>query len=112
MLETLLWVIVGWAMGSFLLSLTARETSLSADTEDVDDLPPNAVVVMDIQLEEVKGWWYGWFHNSDGSETFIGQGTTYDEAINNCRERIREQHPDLKLKYNFEMKNANTTVQS
>lgn len=111
MFETLIWIMVGWAIGSFLLSMTSRR-SVDESVDDIRDIPPNSIVEMTIQMEEFKGWWYGWFCSDSGSETFIGQGTTYDDALNNCRKIMQERYPDLKLKYNFEMKNANTTVQN
>ena len=109
MAETLLWVVLGWAIGSFLLALLRATHD---DGEDEVSVSPNQFTGTTIYMEEVKGWWYGWSKEEGGPEVFIGQGTSYDEALNNCKQRIQEQHPDLKLKYTFEMKNASTTVQN
>lgn len=114
MLETIFWCLIGWMIGSFLIrSLLDRDRDVNDHTPiTLNKLPRNAIVIMPIHMEQIEGWWYGWFINENGTETFVSQGKTYDEALNNCKKRVQERNPDLRVQYKFEMKNANTTVQS
>lgn len=101
-----------WMVGSFVLRSLFGGLQQNTPTRiHIDQLPTNAVVDITIHMEQIKGWWYGWFCNEDGTETFVSQGTTYDDALNNCKQRVQERNPQLKVRYNFEMKNANTTIQ-
>lgn len=109
MVETLVWCFIGWLLGSFVLRVITR---VNEDDDTTEQSTPDRPLSMTIQMEQFKGYWYGWFNNDDGSEVFISQGSTYDEAINNCKLRVMEKNPDLPLKFNFEMKNANTAVQN
>lgn len=116
MLDIIIACFIGWLIGSFIvrrLSANSYEDDDDEGDELVTDLPPGSTVNMVIHMEEVKGWWYGWFIGENGSETFISQGETYDAALNNCKQRVTEKNPSLNVKFTFEMfKNANATVQN
>lgn len=105
-----------WLLGSALMrALEARSSEEPPEDHaeiNMRDVPDGVILVVKIYMEQVGEWWYGWFHNEDGSEVFIGQGDTYDTALNNCRERIFERAPRDKVKFIFEMKHANSTIQN
>ena len=111
MIETLVWCLIGWMIGSFLVRNVMRSDE-RPDRIPADQLPPGTPLRMTIHMEEIKGWWYGWFHNDNGTEVFISQGETYDVALNNCKSRVNEKNPDVKVDITFEMKNASPTVQN
>jgi hypothetical protein len=114
-LYDIFWIFVGWTVGSFLLRLlmsTAEHEQRMPIIITPDNIPPDAIVVMTVHMEQIGEWWYGWFQNEDGTETFVSQGRSYDDALNNCKQRVQERNPGLRVKYIFEMKNASTAVQN
>ena len=63
----------------------------------VQNKPP--VVV--IRMEQIKGWWYG-FYSSKGGDIFVAQGTTFEEAVDNCKERLKDDAlKDNKIQLTF-----------
>ena len=46
--------------------------------------PPVVVV----RMEQINGWWYGFYASKD-SDIFVAQGTTFEEAVDNCKERLK-----------------------
>jgi hypothetical protein len=48
------------------------------------------VAVIKVKMEEMNGWWYGFYETKNGGELFVAQGTTYEEAVENCRVRLQE----------------------
>ena len=64
----------------------------SLDDEQPKDIrqhiAQNKPPVVVIRMEQIKGWWYG-FYASSGGDIFVAQGTTFDEAVDNCKERLQ-----------------------
>ena len=52
-------------------------------------------------MEQIKGWWYG-FYNSKGGDIFVAQGATFEEAVDNCKERLTsDASKDSQIKLAF-----------
>ena len=89
--------ILGWIVFNRLMSGSARRPERIEDPDDIpEDIPePEEVkpqlAVIKINVEQINGWWYGFHTNSKGDEMFIAQGTTYEEAIANCKVRLQEK---------------------
>lgn len=90
MLELLFYGIIIWVIMKIVLS-GMIESSLNGEApQDIkqhiaQDKPP--VVV--IRMEQIKGWWYG-FYSSKSGDIFVAQGTTFEEAVDNCKERLKD----------------------
>lgn len=61
-------------------------------------------VLLQLEVECIKGMWYGWVLNEEEGPVFAGQGESYEEAVSNCRERIQEKNPEYKIVFKFVMK--------
>lgn len=112
MLETLVLCLIGWMIGSFIVRGMIPHDQDRDEKTYIGHFPPGTRMAMTIHMEEMNGWWYGWFYNDDGTEVFVAQGTTYENALNNCKSRVLEKNSELNVSFIFEMKNANTTVQN
>lgn len=114
MLDAIITGLITWVIASFVIRVFLLATQRSGEESSTNLSMPSAKkhVRIKIHMEEINGWWYGWFQNSDGSEAFVSQGTSYDAALNNCTSTINERNPDLSVNIIFEMKNAISPVQN
>lgn len=75
------------------------------DDEEIRDIKEHLartrVALVQIKMEQINGWWYGFYHSPDGGEMFVAQGNTYDEAVANCRERLKDSSVLKNLKVEF-----------
>lgn len=97
-----------WFVVSFLIKFVENYNELSAEA----DGPPLKVVFIQIDVECHNNLWYGWYI-SDDQEAFIAQGTTYDEAVMNCKNTLEKKNPEFKIVLRIEKKqNEHTAVQN
>jgi hypothetical protein len=89
MFELLIYGVIIWVIMKIVLSGMIDSSLDEAPPHDIkehiaQDKPP--VVV--IRMEQIKGWWYG-FYASKGGDIFVAQGTTFEEAVDNCKDRLQ-----------------------
>ena len=102
MLEFIFYVVIVWLILKIIVngmigsSLDEPESQPRDISQYIAQNKPSAVV---IKIEQIKGWWYGFYH-SDSGDIFVAQGTTFDEAVANCKERLRS---DILKNYKIEL---------
>lgn len=114
MIETLIYILIGWMIMQIVLGVTSAVHQIDdvkeEDKEEIEDhLKKNAVTIVKIKMEHINGWWYGFYPTKQGGELFVAQGTTYDEAIENCRQRLESDILKNKTRLVFQ-KNETSTV--
>lgn len=100
MIETIVWFLIGWFTMSFLLKFIQNYQDISDEIDSEDTIK---VVFLQIDVEHLNGLWYGWYV-SDEQEAFVAQGTTYDEAVLNCKNTLERKNPEFKIVFRFEKK--------
>lgn len=102
MLELLIYGVIIWIIMKIVLSGMIESSLNEEPPQDIkqyiaQDKPPVAV----IRMEQIKGWWYG-FYNSKGGDIFVAQGATFEEAVDNCKERLTsDASKDSQIKLAF-----------
>ena len=89
MLEILFYAVIVWVVMKIILG-GMMESSLDEERpkdirQHIEQNRPSVVV---IRMEQIKDWWYG-FYASSGGDIFVAQGTTFEEAVENCKERLK-----------------------
>lgn len=79
------------------------------ESKDIEEhLERTKINIVKLKMECINGWWYGFYTPSKGgSEMFVAQGTTYEEAVANCKERLNNTKHNFKLEFN---KNETNTI--
>jgi hypothetical protein len=95
MIETLIYLLIGFIIFRTIIAVLqqfAADEPVDEDTKDIREhlQRQKHVTVVKVRMEEHSGWWYGYYHTKEGGELFVAQGTTYDEAVENCRQRLQE----------------------
>lgn len=104
MIETFIYIVVGVFILRAVLSLFVvyRDDDEDDEPEDLDrQLQKQGTALIQIKLEEINGWWYGFYHPKEGSEVFVAQGESYDEAVENCKVRLQDNNVLRNLKIEF-----------
>lgn len=70
--------------------------------DDGEDLPVKQMAHVRVRMEEFNNCWYGYYHPKNGGEIFVAQGNTFDEAVENCRERLNSKDAPYQFKLHFE----------
>jgi hypothetical protein len=103
MIETLIYFFVFYIVLRVILGMFVIVQD--NDDEEIKDIKQHLarqrIALVQIKMEQINGWWYGFYHSADGSEMFVAQGNTYDEAVANCRERLKDSSliKDLKVEF-------------
>ena len=97
--------LVAWFVKSFLIKFVKNYNELSAEAEGI----LTKVVFIQIDVECHNNLWYGWYV-SDTQEAFVAQGTTYDEAVQNCKTTLEKKNPEFKIVLRIEKKQNDHTV--
>jgi len=89
MLELLFYAVIVWVVMKIVLSGMIESSLDEEQPKDIrQHIAQNKPPVVVIRMEQIKGWWYG-FYASSGGDIFVAQGTTFDEAVDNCKERLQ-----------------------
>lgn len=89
MLELLFYAVIVWVVMKIILSGMVESSLDDEQPKDIrQHIAQNKPPVVVIRMEQIKGWWYGFYASSDG-DIFVAQGTTFDEAVDNCKERLQ-----------------------
>jgi hypothetical protein len=89
MLELLFYAVIVWVVMKIVLSGMIESSLDDEQPKDIrQHIAQNKPPVVVIRMEQIKGWWYG-FYASSGGDIFVAQGTTFDEAVDNCKERLQ-----------------------
>ena len=102
MLETIIYIVIFWIVARTLIELVGFVHSIDPveKEQDIKDhLRQRNINVITVRMEEIKGWWYGFYHTKGKGEIFIAQGTTFDEAVKNCHDRLQDDKFTLKLEF-------------
>ena len=93
-----------WILGPVLLLLIAsralnaykelndQPTSEDDERNAIRDQIRKRTVYIDVFLENISDQWYGWTVSTTGQEYFVSQGATWDEAKQNCTDRLMEKN--------------------
>ncbi len=106
MIETIIYIFLGWFIIRTVLGVIAAAqegVSQEDEKEQIEDhLKKNKpLVVVKIKMEQINGWWYGFYPTKEGGELFVAQGTTFEEAVENCKQRLQSEILDKKTKLIF-----------
>lgn len=89
MLELLFYAVIVWVVLKIILSGMAESSLDEEQPKDIrQHIAQNKPPIVVVRMEQIKGWWYG-FYASGGGDIFVAQGTTFEEAVENCKERLQ-----------------------
>lgn len=100
MIETIIYILIFWIVIRAVANAFASAYT-SDKEEDIEiHLERKKVVIVSLKMENINEWWYG-FYTPKGStgEVFVAQGTTYEEAVKNCKERLSNDKYEFKLEF-------------
>lgn len=100
-MDILVYALLIWLAMSFLTNFVHHYKEV--EEEEYEDDKPGKMVFLQIDVEHHNGLWYGWYV-SDSQEAFVAQGTTYDEAVLNCKKTLERKNPEFKIVFRFEKK--------
>jgi hypothetical protein len=102
MLETIIYIVIFWIIARTLIELVGFVQSIDPveQEQDIKDhLRQRNISIVTVRVEQINGWWYGFYHTKAKGEVFIAQGTTFDEAVQNCHDRLQDDKFNLKLEF-------------
>lgn len=100
-MELVVYVLVAWVMASFVVSFGRHYKDVAHEREEQNSIK---LLLLQIVVEQYNGLWYGWHIDDEDSESFVAQGSSYEEAILNCKKRVEEKNPEYKIIFKFMVK--------
>lgn len=108
-MDLLVVILLAWLILSFMNNFVHHYKEVA---DEYEEKKTGKMVFLQIDVEQHNGLWYGWFI-SDTQEAFVAQGTTYDEAVLNCKKTLERKNPEFKIVFRFEKKqNEQPALQS
>lgn len=102
-------ILILWFVISFVIKFIQSYGEIATERSEKT---ATKLVFLQIDVEQFKGLWYGWYI-SDDQEAFVAQGTTYEEAVLNCKTTLERKNPEFKIVFRFEKKqNEQPALQS
>jgi hypothetical protein len=106
MIADIVGILIVWFLVSFIIKFVQNYSDISEERN------VTKYVFLQIDVEHLNGLWYGWYV-SDTQESFVAQGTTYDEAVLNCKNALERKNPEFKIVFRFEKRqNEQSALQS
>ncbi len=107
MIETIIYIFLGWFIMRTVLGVIAaaqEDANQGDEKEQIEDhlRKKKSLVVVKVKMEQINGWWYGFYPTKEGGELFVAQGTTFEEAVENCKQRLQSEVLDKKTKLIFD----------
>lgn len=100
-MDLLVTVLLAWLILSFLNNFVNNYKEIAEERAERDTIK---LVLLQIQVEQHKGLWYGWHIDDEDRETFVAQGNSYSEAVANCKKHIETKNPDYRVLFKFTVK--------
>ena len=102
MIETIIYILIFWIVLRAVANIFANANApVEEEEEDIyKHLERKKVVDVKLKMENINGWWYGFYTPPSGNgEIFVAQGTTHEEAVANCKERLSTAKHTFKLEF-------------
>ena len=98
MLELIIYTAIIFTLMHFVSNVV---TAMRQENNE-QDTPPKHIAHVKVRLENYNDCWYGFYHQKDGGEVFVAQGKTFEEAAENCRQRLNSKESPYIFKLHFE----------
>lgn len=100
-MDLIVTVLLAWLILSFLSKFAYHYKEVEDELREEGVIK---LVMLQIQVEQHKGLWYGWHIDDEDRETFVAQGESYSEAVTNCKRQVESKNPDYKILFKFTVK--------
>jgi hypothetical protein len=94
--------IIYFAIAFTLMHFLSNVFSTTDRKDDEDVIPPKHIAHVKVRMECHNDCWYGFYHQKGGGEVFVAQGKTFEEATENCKERLNSKDAPYYFKLHFE----------